>query len=133
MKNDKLIDAIARLRDRETLSRVIDAAEARDATLANKESARLSKRVFSKFVHLKRGHVVYVHAPTGEYAPTTHKALFAKPLTIHKVYPRDRRIEVRVQGLKEAVKLRWSVLQKLRVSETPTPEALEYVLKGGQQ
>lgn len=133
MKIDNLLHAVTNMRDRGGLQRIIHAAEARDAHLLEKESSMASKKFFEKFKHLKRGQTVFVHDAGGDYAPTTHQALFGKPLTVRSVFPRDRRIEVTCPGLTGVVKLRWSVLKRLKVSEEPHPKALQYVLEGGQR
>ncbi len=139
----KLIDTITRMRSREELRAVLDAATARDTALANIESNRASKRVMSRFADLKPGMSLFVH-----HLPRTvserYKPLFGVPLTVISVRPKLREIEVRAPLRDDAplsaqirgpqrVTLRWSVLDRLGVSTEPTPEALAYALKGGDE
>lgn len=140
----KIIQTIARMRSREELAAILDAATARDTALMNQESARTSKRVMSKYEGIKPGTSLYVHV-LPHTVSNEHKAMFGKPLTVIAVRPKKRHIEVRYptgivigslnRGPKRTQRatLRWSVLDRLKVSTVPTPEALAYVLKGGEQ
>lgn len=136
----KLIQTIARMRNRDELAEIINAATARDMALMQIESDRRAKVVFGKFALLNKGDNLYIHAPPDKVHPG-RRWLLGQPLTVVKAMPRNR--EVMVSGMKivrsgtqarrARVKetLTWSVLDRLKVSTEPTPEALAYVLNGG--
>ena len=128
-----VIQTIARMRSRDELAEIINAATARDLALANQQSARKSKRVMSRYEGLKPGMQVYVHNVPRKLG-NHHKQLVGKPLTVLAVRPKKKEIEIRhtsVASKDSRVTLTWSVLDRLKVSTEPTPEALAYVLNGG--
>jgi hypothetical protein len=171
MTKDQIIRTIAGMRDRENVQEVREAANQRDLELMEHESYRVSKRVFERFAHLKRGDQVFVHLPAGKLT-LLHRWMHGRPLTVWAVHPKNRAIEVRSDEIDNVVEktgrrvrvtdhwgkpkldpatgkalwrqvtrtverprsylMRWSVLEKLKVSTKPTPEALAYVLKGGK-
>lgn len=138
MKTEQIVATISRMRDRAAVQRIANAAEARDTALSDRESARISKRVFSRFESLKKGDTVFIHN-LPRAASNKYKDMFGKPLTVTAVHPKNRAIKVvyaRTGGMGPLarcnVALRWSVLDRLKVSTVPTPEALASLLNKGE-
>lgn len=114
------------IKDRHHLSIIIGAAEKRDAHLASLESLERQKRLWSKFSHIKKGDFVFAHAkPTGR-----NEWLWGKQLTVTKVQPRAKIVEVRGDKRGVGVKLTAFMLDAYKVSLTPTAEAFNNALAG---
>lgn len=142
MKADKIIAAITRMRERADLNRIIDAAEARDSHLGSIESVRKSKLVFGAYQNLKKGDQVFVHVQQEHGA---HKVLFGQALAVLAVQPKNRALKVSYKEptgpsavfgsgprVARVTVLRWSVLDRLKVSTEPTPAALASILRKGE-
>jgi hypothetical protein len=146
MTKQQIIAAIRVMRDRETLSEIINAAEARDCHLSNLESEDRRKRAWSKLSHLKKGDTVFIHkdpaanlacTPGGKLPASVriYGPLWGKALTVAQVKPRAKEIVIsywdREGGGK--VKLTALVATDLKLSETPTASAFDHTLTGGMK
>ncbi len=135
-----VIQTITRMRSREELAEIVKAATARDIALMQIEFDRRAKVVFGKFALLNKGDNLYIHAPPDKVHPSL-RWLLGQPITVVKVVPRNREVMVSgmkvvrigTQALRKRVKetLTWCTLDRLKISTEPTPEALAYVLNGG--
>lgn len=141
MNTGKLIATISGIRDRKVLNQIIHAAEKRDSKLASEEYAKKVSAMWERYKHIKAGDLVFTHTPPlmkgfrkrrpdgkydvrfipihGQYAE-----LWGKPLTVKAVYPRNRSIIVRIAGNMKDYELPTYLLDRLKVSLEPTPEAL---------
>jgi len=128
MNKDKIIDAIAGMRERDALTAIIDAAEARDSHLSRLESDERRKRSWAKFSHLRAGDTVFIHkAPLKD---TRYVWMWGKPLTIKAIMPRKKELVIRGDQRGKGIALTALVADSFGLSEVPTSEALEHVLKG---
>lgn len=123
MTPKQIVTHIKTMRDRDALSEIIDAAEARDQHLSNIESDERRKRAWSHFSHLRKGDTVFVHEkPSG-----TNAALYGQPLTVVDVKPKLKEIVVvkaaAARGEKVKVKLTALMALSYKLSEEPTSAA----------
>lgn len=131
MTPKQIIDAIRGMRDRESLSDIINAAEARDSHLSSLESEDRRKRAWAKFSHLKRGDLVFVHEkPSG-----TNAWMYGEALRVREVKPRNKEIVVQInarfKGDKTA-KLSALMCLAYKLSEDPTVAAFDNALGGDE-
>lgn len=126
MNAKQIIEAIRGMRERETLTAIIDAAEARDCHLSGLESDERRKRHWAKFSHLRKGDTVFIHVKP---AHERYRVLFGVPLYVKKVMPRKK--EIVIDSGIATVPMTVQMMSTFKLSEEPTGEALEHVLKGG--
>jgi hypothetical protein len=126
MAYNQIIAAIKAMRDRESLSTIISAAEARDSHLANIETELRRKRLWAKFSHIKVGDSVFVHKqPEGKLA-----WLWGKQLVVKQVKPRVKEIVIRGGSHGSDVALTAFMMDAYKLSLTPTTAAFAHALKG---
>lgn len=139
MTKDQIITHIRNMRDRDALSAIINAAEARDCALSNIESEERRKRAWSHFSHLRKGDTVFIHKEPpehrvnakGQKVPYKLHWMWGKPLTVAEVRPRAKEIVVRGDrrgGVGE--KLSALMALDLKLSEIPTATAFDNALQG---
>jgi hypothetical protein len=130
MNAKQIIEAIRGMRERDTLSAIIDAAEARDCHLSNLESDERRKRLWAKFSHLRVSDTVFIHKkPDPE---SKYWWLWGKPLIVKQVLPRKREIVVRGDPRGTGATLTAIMMDAFKLSEVPTPQALASLLNGGE-
>lgn len=139
MKTEQLVATISRMRDHDAVKAIESAAMVRSEELSKKAAHRYSKRIFSKYEHLKKGDQVFIHHLPRSVS-NLHKGLFGLPLTVLSVHPRNKQIDVQypvafngIGNIFSKTRLRWSVLDRLQVSTEPTPEALAHILAQGDK
>lgn len=130
MKLDSILAHIRSMRDRKGISQIINAAEARDSKLSTIDSARERARLWAKFVKLgiKKGDTVFVHTKTGLGHSAKHSNVWASPLTVLAIKPRNKEIRVQIAGKGECA-LSVYEIDKWKLSLEPTPEALSNSLR----
>lgn len=151
-----ILAAIRGMKNRDGLSQIIHAAEARDSKLSNIENDKERNRLWSKIeaLDLKVGDMVFIHTepksvtkqvreritkPNGKpgwrkvaqtFAPSgQHTKLWALPLTVHEVKPRAKEVVVRVPGSTVDHRLSPHTCERLKLSKEPTAAALSAGLK----
>ena len=144
----QLLIRIKNMKDRDGLSSIIGAAEARDSILSNIEGKRTRAAMWEKVMKLGlvKGDTVYIHVGprpalknltaasvvkqgVGVFTSKKHHALWGKPLTVKAVKPRVKEIAVHASGFGETT-LSPFECASLKLSKEPTPEALSHALQG---
>lgn len=134
MTPKQVIAAIGGMRDREALSQIIWAAEARDNHLSSIESDERRKRAWSHFSHLRKGDIVFVHKEPGG----AMKWLYGRPLRVKRMKPRVKEIVIagpslRNKGERAEYALSALVALDLKLSEVATSDALANSLNIGEE
>jgi hypothetical protein len=121
-----ILTHIRSMRDRKGLSSIIRAAENRDGHLLNIEIGKERTKAWRKFNHLVKNDMVFIHVkPEG-----IHRNLWAQPLTIKEIRPRNKEVVVRSPTGRADHKLSVLTCERLKLSKVPTPEALANGLRG---
>ena len=146
MNLTSILTAIRGSKKRDDLSKIMNAAEARDSKLSSIEGAKERARLWAKFLKqgIKVGDMVFIH--TGpkidrgarkeielpnmpEFMGSTHKSLWGKPITVKKIKTRQKEIVVRVpDSPSKDYKLSACNIDKFKLSLTPTTAALAHGL-----
>ena len=136
MNLKKLLIRIRGMKDRDGLSQIINAAEARDSILSNIEGKRTRNAMWEKVMKLglKKGDTVFIHVGAREvgtkgqgstkvFSSKKHENLWGRPLTIKSIKPRNKEIEVQIMGLGQT-KLSPFECASLKLSTEPSAAAL---------
>lgn len=132
---NKLLEMIRGVRDRQSLTDIIHAAEIRDGHLAKLEAEEREKRLWATYgSHLKVGDTVFTHVEPGGkrrgkndgFRPNEYKFLHHVGLRVRKVKPRSKEVVVvPIQGPAKghAFELTAHMLATWKVSLDPTAES----------
>lgn len=127
MTPKQIIETVKTMRDREGLSAIINAAEARDNHLSNIESDERRKRKWAQFSHLKKGDTVFIHKKPDLQGPFF--GMWGRQLRVKQVKMRSKVLIVDSPGHKT-----WTLTaltaDTLKLSEVPTADAFHHALDG---